>query len=80
MTGRRIVKPMVGLHGSLAEAVTVQLSKQGISQESFAATVGVTPKHLSQLLTGKAGGSLAIWNLMLFTLGIERVDVTWNRA
>lgn len=80
MSGRQVVKPMVGLQGALAQAVTDALAESEVTQAELAAMLGMTPKHISQMLTGTAAGSLAVWNLMLFTLGIDTLTITWPRA
>lgn len=78
MTGRRVVKPMVGLQNALAQAVVDGLAASGLTQDGFASMLGMSPKHVSQMLTGTAPGSLAVWNLMLFTLSIDTVKITWQ--
>lgn len=80
MTGRRVTKQMVGLQTALAQTVVDALKATGTSQADLAASLGVSEKHVSQMLTGTSPGSLAMWNLMLFTLGADTVKITWPRS
>lgn len=70
---------MVGLQNALAQTVVDALADSGISQDAFAAMLGMSPKHVSQMLTGTTGGSLAVWNLMLFTVGADTVRIAWQQ-
>lgn len=50
-------------------AIKQALTEQQISQAWLADYLGVSSKHLSQLLTGGANGSLLIWVEMATALG-----------
>lgn len=52
----------------MARQLAVHLSSIGMSQAEFARRVGVSPKHLNQVLLGKATarmGSLDYWAFVL---------------
>jgi plasmid maintenance system antidote protein VapI len=43
----------------------------GVSQVQLAGDLGITTKHVNQMLTGRADGSLEIWVAMAGLLGME---------
>jgi|SRR5882672_3039596 len=47
------------------------LQRQGLSQARLAHKIGVTEKHISQMLTGKADGKTEMWVAMAKVLGLE---------
>jgi predicted transcriptional regulator len=49
----------VTLQGSLRALLVDELRAAGVSQAEVARTLGITAKHMSQMLTGKAPLSLA---------------------
>lgn len=55
------------------DLVKAALSEQGISQARFAEMIGRTEKHVSRVLTGKAGtAELDYWALVLgFSFHVE---------
>jgi transcriptional regulator with XRE-family HTH domain len=42
-------------------AVRTALKDRAISQAEFAYRLGITEKHMSQILTGRAAGSIQLW-------------------
>ena len=48
-----------------------ELKRREWSQAMLAHKIGVTEKHMSQMLTGKADGSLEHWVHMAAVLGME---------
>jgi transcriptional regulator with XRE-family HTH domain len=54
-----------------ADIITKQLEAKGWSQADLAREMGVTPKHINQMLTGKATGSPGMLDFAAFTLGFE---------
>lgn len=55
------------------------IRKSGLSQASIARSIGISPKHLSQALTGRAGLSPALAGRIVFACGRE-LRVTSVRA
>lgn len=47
------------------------MAQHGISQVQLATDLGITPKHLNQMLTGAADGRLEIWVAIAGLLGME---------
>jgi transcriptional regulator with XRE-family HTH domain len=47
------------------------LAAQGMSQAKLARRIGISPKHLSQMLTGASDGKLDHWAAMARELGLE---------
>ncbi len=41
------------------------LREQGMKQKDLARAAGVTPKHVSALMRGRASGSLELWMVLL---------------
>lgn len=54
-----------------AAIIEKQLEVKGWSQADLAREMGVTPKHINQMLTGKATGSPGMLDFAAFTLGFE---------
>ena len=61
------------LHRHLADAVTVALHRKGMTQKLLAVRCGLSEKHVSQVLTGKAEGSFVTWQTFARALGM-----TWE--
>jgi transcriptional regulator with XRE-family HTH domain len=59
----------------LADAVRVSADTQGLTHQQLANDAGVSAKHLSRMLCGRAGGSFEIWEALLKRLGIK---VGWS--
>lgn len=55
----------------LADRITEELDEQGETQTELAYLSGYSPKHISQMLTGKATGTLEAWDQLAFALGME---------
>lgn len=55
------------------KAVRDALKARNMSQAQFARDLGITPKHLSQMLTGATDGRLELWVQMAELLGM-----TWQ--
>jgi len=58
---------------SQRDAVKRALKDAGINQSEMAHKIGISPKHLSQMLNGKTDGRLEIWVAMADALGM-----TWQ--
>lgn len=56
-----------------AAIIEKQLKVKGWTQADLAREMGVTPKHINQMLTGKATGSPGMLDFVAFTLGFEWV-------
>lgn len=54
-----------------AAIIEKQPEVKGWSQADLAREMGVTPKHVNQMLTGKATGSPGMLDFAAFTLGFE---------
>lgn len=60
----------------MAEALQLELARRvregaafyGMSQRALAEEVGISQKHLSQMLNGRAKGSLSLWSRLLGAL------------
>jgi len=52
-------------------AVRACMARDGISQVQLATDLGISPKHLSGMLTGRADGSLEIWVSVANLLGMQ---------
>lgn len=70
------------------EALRRALRDAGITQAQFARDLGITAKHLSQMLTGAIDGRTELWARMADALGmvwvLKPVDpndslITWTR-
>jgi hypothetical protein len=57
------------LHAVLAAEVRAGLREGPGTQSWLAWKVGISEKHLSQMLTGKAEGSLPVWEALLVQVG-----------
>lgn len=62
---------MTTLHSILAKAVKKSLVETEMTQKSLAAKVGISEKHLSLMLNGKATGSLEVWDSLLNASGVQ---------
>lgn len=54
-----------------AVVIKARLDELGMSQADLAREMGVTPKHINQMLTGKATGSPGMLDFVAYTLGFE---------
>lgn len=52
----------------LATEVRTRLAEINVRQKDLAQDLGITEKHLSQMLTGKAQGTLAMWERVFMAL------------
>jgi hypothetical protein len=57
------------LHAVLAAEVRAGLRESQGTQSWLAWKVGISEKHLSQMLTGRAEGSLPMWEALLVHVG-----------
>lgn len=62
---------MSRLGPQFAAIITERLEALGWTQADLAREMGVTPKHINQMLTGKATGSPGMLDFAAFTLGFE---------
>jgi transcriptional regulator with XRE-family HTH domain len=53
------------LQGELIEKVDDGMHTRGWTQKQLAAKVGISEKHLSQMLNGRVMGTLVIWDRLL---------------
>lgn len=53
----------------MAEAIGAALVEDGISQAEFSRRVGVSPKHLNQVLSGKATARIQALDYWAYVLG-----------
>jgi transcriptional regulator with XRE-family HTH domain len=60
---------MSGSARILAALVQAEIAASGRTQAEVAAEVGITPKHLSQFVSGHCGMSLDLVDLVLRSLG-----------
>ena len=59
--------------------IRLHVRKRGIRQKELATHLGVTQKHVSQMLSGKAGCSMNLARRMLDYLGYDLVAVGRRR-
>lgn len=59
------------LGAQIAAAIAAHLAASGMSQADLAREMGVSPKHVNQILTGKATGSPGLLDFAAFALGCE---------
>jgi transcriptional regulator with XRE-family HTH domain len=52
-------------------AIRAELKADGMTQADLAAYMGVSPKHVSQVLTGKVTGSMAFVERMASAVGLS---------
>jgi DNA-binding XRE family transcriptional regulator len=55
----------------LRTVVAGAIAADGASQADLARAAGITPKHLCQLLKGRADGSLDCWEQLLHLVGVR---------
>jgi transcriptional regulator with XRE-family HTH domain len=65
---------MTRLQVQLRERLLDALARRHMSQADLARAAGISQKHLSQLMTGHAEGTLTMWQ-DLFDATSHRVDV-----
>lgn len=61
---------MTRLQLRLVNLVRNGLSDRAMTQSELAVAVGISDKHMCQLLSGQAVGSLVVWDKMLWHLMI----------
>lgn len=61
---------MTELQLRLINLVRNGLNEANMTQSELAVAIGITDKHMSQLLSGNEAGSLRVWNAMLRQLKI----------
>ncbi len=66
---------MSGPLGALRKAIKTELSLDGATQKDLAHYLGISEKHVSQILTGKAGSSGKVIYDMAAAVGLH-VEVT----
>lgn len=66
---------MTRLQVELRDRLLDGLQRRGIRQADLARAVGISQKHLSQMLRGHAEGTLTMWQDCFDALSL-RVDVT----
>lgn len=59
------------LGAQFATVINAKLVELGMSQADLAREMGVTPKHINQMLTGKATGSPGMLDYCAHVLGFE---------
>lgn len=59
------------LHQWLLGHLTVAMKERGVTQVEMAREAGISQKHLSRILTGKAIGSLELWDFLLLCVGVR---------
>ena len=65
---------MTRLQQWLVTRVDEGLAWQGWTQTRLAAEAGISQKHLSEMLRGRAEGSLTVWDRLLALLEIRFTD------
>lgn len=55
--------------------VRTAIKDLGLTQKQVAADVGITEKHLSQMLLGRSDGKLAVWVALAQRLGLRWMPV-----
>lgn len=56
---------------SLLDALSVAIGRSGRTQKELAAEVGLSEKHVSQMMTGRADGALRSWQALLDAAGLR---------
>lgn len=64
-----------GVRGELATRIRLYLAVNNRTQEWLAGQVGITPKHLSQMLTGLTVGTVTKWEELARVTGLALVVV-----
>jgi plasmid maintenance system antidote protein VapI len=62
--------PSTELQAWLTDTVRAGMLRKGWTQAETAAVVHCTEKHLSAILTGRAAGSIALWDTLLQALDL----------
>lgn len=64
----------------MAQAIEAELAERGMTQAAFCRLIGVTPKHLNQVLRGKANARLGQFDRWAAALGLKwTVELTPRR-
>lgn len=64
---------------ALAALIRAELAEQGLSQARLALRTGYTPKHISQVLTGRVTGRIEVFDRCAKALGVH-FDVVLRRG
>ena len=72
-------QPVTGAERRAREAIRTALDETGTTQTELAASLGVTQKHISQVLSGKSGLSFDLAERALAALG-RRMSVLVAKA
>lgn len=67
---------MDSLHSALADAINLRRREVGLSQRQLCDLAGISEKHLSQMFTGHADGSLDMWDRLARVMGCQWVLTT----
>jgi plasmid maintenance system antidote protein VapI len=67
---------VTGLRGQLTALLAGELAASGWSQADLARAVGITPKHMSQIVTGRANAGPDLADRLLAALGRRAVLAT----
>lgn len=54
----------------LLDAISYAVAQSGRTQKQLAAMVGLSEKHVSQMMTGRVTGSLAAWQALMDAAGV----------
>jgi predicted XRE-type DNA-binding protein len=63
---------MTKIQSILSKEVRWGLCQQRMSQKALAELVGVSQKHLSLMLSGRAEGTLSMWQQLIDAVGSEQ--------
>lgn len=64
-------EPNGDLANLMREVIRDEMYRQGLTQIGLAKKVGFSQKHINQILTGKATGSIQMWNDIADALGVN---------
>ena len=68
------------VHEFLVSMVKRRMEQDGLTQVEVATGLGISQKHLSQMLSGKVNGTIDMWQRLLDYLGTgvgERLSEVW---
>jgi DNA-binding XRE family transcriptional regulator len=66
---------MTELQLRLVNLIRQGLADANMTQSELAVAIGISDKHMAQLLVGNAAGSLRVWNAMLRELKIPVTEL-----
>ncbi len=72
----KIMKTTVSSREAFRRLLVAEIDASGLFQSTLAARVGITPKHLSQMITGKVGLNFDIVDRLLVECGRRLVLAT----